>query len=171
MEASVEAGGGLRAAARLIGQHDVAGRVARRLARGVHEVLEHVREGPVADVVHQPRQLDAELVVVVDAEVVLLLAQVLHHHPGQVAHADRVLLARVRGRRVDVRAAAELLDAVQPLPVGRVHHLQQQPVQSDLPVHAVLDLLLPAVQAALRHGRRVFHLRAEHIVVVRSNAG
>ena len=52
----MEAGGGLRAAARLIGQHDdVAGRVARRLARGVHEVLEHVREGPVADVVHQPR--------------------------------------------------------------------------------------------------------------------
>ena len=147
MEASVEAGGGVRAAARLIGQHDVAGRVARRLARGVHEVLEHVREGPVADVVHQPRQLHALDVVLADAQLGLVVAQVRHRHAGQVAHADRVFLAAVVGRWVDVDGAAQLLDLGEALVLWSVQHADQQRLELDLPVQAVLDHLALASTA------------------------
>jgi hypothetical protein len=86
---------------------------------------------------------------------------VLDHEPGQVAHPDRVLLARVRGRRVDVRAATELLDVVETLEVRRVHHQQQEAVERDLPVHSVLDLLLTEVQPTLCRRCGIVHLRHE----------
>ena len=134
----MEAGGGLRAAVRLIGQHDVAGRVARRLARGVHEVLEHVRKGPVAEVVEQPRHLGAGHVGGVQA-VRVRRPQPLRRAPGQVRDAYGVLAPRVRGRRVDEGAAAELADAVEAKKkrVGGVRRCRLREVH--VAVHAVVD--------------------------------
>ncbi len=54
------------------------------------------------------------------------------------------------GGRVDVRAAAELLDPVESLELGRVHHGDEQRVQHDGPMNPVVDTLARLRMTPLR---------------------
>ena len=56
--------------------------------------------------------------------------------------SSRGRLAGVLCRRVDKVAAAELLDLIEPLEVGRVHHRDEQRRQRHRAVHAVMDTLV-----------------------------
>ena len=68
----------------------------------VDELLEHVAERPVPDIVHESRQLHAQDVFVIDAQLRLAGSQVHGRHACQVSHSYRVLLASVVGRRKDI---------------------------------------------------------------------
>ena len=129
--------------------------VARRRAQALgapgvgEEVLEHVGAGSVAEVVAQPRELHAEDVAVVDAELRLLLAQPARELAAEVRRADGVLEAVVRGARVGVVHAAQLLEVLEPLELRRVHHGDADRGQRNVAVHCVVECehLLPPLRA------------------------
>ena len=135
----------------------------------MEEALEHVREGAVPEVVHEPREHHAEDVVVGDPELRLLLAQVAHLHPREVRDTDRVLLPRVGRRRVEELTAAQLLDRVEPLELRRVHHRDEEPLEDNLAVDAIVDalLLLETGRARGRRARRsgVVRLRVAKLLL------
>ena len=71
-----------------------------------NELLEHVAERPVPDVVHGSRQFHAQDVFVIDAQLRLAGSQVRGRHACKVSDDSyRVLLASVVGRRVDIGGA------------------------------------------------------------------
>lgn len=76
----------------------------------------------MTEVVSKPCKLNAQYIIIGDTELGLLVSKVSHLYPRKVSDANRVLLPRVAGRRIDVLTSAELLDGVKTLKLGRVHH-------------------------------------------------
>ena len=62
-------------------------------------------------------------------------------HARKVGHSNRVLLASVVGRGVDIGGATELFDLRQALTLRRVQHAHQEWLQLDLAIHSVVDRL------------------------------
>ena len=106
----------------------------------VDELLEHVAERPVPDVVHESRQLHAQDVFVIDAQLRLAGSQVRGRLACKVSDSYRVLLASVVGRRVDIGGATELLYLRKTLILRRVQHAHQEGLQVDRAIQAVEDL-------------------------------
>lgn len=99
-------------------------------ARGPGEEvpIKQVAKGPVPQVMAQPGndQAGAYCQEVQPGEGPRLRGpQPIHQRPGQMAHPERMLEARVRRAREHVRRHAQLLQAPQPLEVRRVHDLEE----------------------------------------------
>ena len=108
----------------------------------LEEVLEHVRAGPVAEVVAEAGELDARDVLVGDVQLRLLVAEVPREPAAQVRGADAMLEAVVGGAGEDVVDAAELLEVFQPLELRRVDHRDADRRQRDVAVHRVVEYLV-----------------------------
>ena len=101
-------------------------------------VFQHVREGPVADVVHQDGGLDGFGFAVEDE--VALGRQVLDGLGHQVEGAERVLEACMLGAGIDHGRQAQLADARESLQQRMAHKVVEQPFRYvDEPEDGVVD--------------------------------
>ena len=101
--------------------------------------VDEVREGAVAQVVAQARQVHAELVRVRDGQLRLALPQLPHEAAREVRHAERVLEAFARRACEDVINTAQLAQVSEPLELRRVHDQYCRGVQLDVVMDGVLD--------------------------------
>mmetsp|Transcript_19520 Transcript_19520/g.65545 ORF Transcript_19520/g.65545 Transcript_19520/m.65545 type:complete len:253 (-) Transcript_19520:159-917(-) len=122
--------------------------LARLLEPRDHLVVEQVGEGPVAQVVAEPREGNELEVPPADPELGLAAHEVVHPLAREHVGAQRVLKPRVRRARVHVARHAELLEVPEALELGSVDDAHGVRVQSEESVHAVVD------QLAVPRGRR-----------------
>ena len=95
----------------------------------------------MSEVVCERCELHEEVFPVADAQLRLLRLQVGQQRVRQVAHADAVLEAVVRGAREHEVARAQLLQVAQALEVGSVDDGHQPGVQVDVAVDGVVQQL------------------------------
>ena len=98
-----------------------------------------VAQGPVAQVVAQARELDAQHVPRVDAQLRLIPREALDELAAQETHADAVREALVRRPGEDPLRRPELLQPPQPLELDSVHDSNAHRVDLDVPEHRVIE--------------------------------
>jgi hypothetical protein len=124
------------------------------IAQVVLELLVHVRERPVADVVQQSGQLDAQHILGGDVELRLLRFQVGNEAAGQVRHAHRVLEPRGVAVHVHKVGRPQLLDPLEALEFRRVHDQARYRTQRYGGVDLVVGPARRGDEAAERSRRR-----------------
>src|SRR5947207_4062078 len=115
-------------------------------ARPEH-LLADVREGHVADVVQQGGKSKFQAVDLVEETFVLPQEQRIDELPYQGAHAEAVIEARVRSRRINLKDHPELANAPEPLDEGKVDGCNLDRLVHVAPVDGIVNDLAIAVCA------------------------